>query len=150
MMKVRKTSVFPAAKEEIFVRLQEFETLQYIAYPYATFMPIDGSKELIWRRGMTASFQFKLFRCIPFGIHTINVMRFGSDEGIFTEEGNKFVPVWNHEIILEAVDEKHTKYTDIVEIDAGWKTLIVYWWAVCFYGHRQKKWLKLLKQENKL
>lgn len=36
-------------------------------------------------------------------------------------------------------DGNGTKYTDIVDIDAGWKTVFVYLWAVCFYSHRQKE-----------
>ena len=36
------------------------------------------------------------------------------------------VPLWNHEIILSAEDEKHCLYTDHVELDAGWKTPAVW------------------------
>ena len=43
------------------------------------------------------------------------------EEGILTSETNKHVAVWNHEITLEKLDENTTRYTDIVEIDAGWK-----------------------------
>ena len=39
-----------------------------------------------------------------------------------------------------------TDYSDEVEINAGWKTIFVYWWAKSFYSHRQRKWLKLLKK----
>ena len=74
-------------------------------------------------------------------------MRFGLDEGIFTNETNTHVPVWNHEIVLESVDENNTKYTDIVAIEAGWKTVFVYLWAICFYTHRQRKWKKLLEKK---
>ena len=38
-----------------------------------------------------------------------------------------------------------TDYSDQVEIGAGWKTFIVWLWANCFYKHRQRKWLKLIK-----
>lgn len=46
------------------------------------------------------------------------------------------------------IDDNVTEYTDEVEIYAGWKTPIVYLWAKMFYGHRQKKWIKLLTQRN--
>ena len=147
MLTVRKSSIFPASKEEVYCRLQKLKTLQYIAYPYATFEPVNGEKELIWKEGITTSFYFRLFGMIPFGVHTIKVMRFGLDEGIFTNETNTHVPVWNHEIVLESVDENNTKYTDIVAIEAGWKTVFVYLWAICFYTHRQRKWKKLLEKK---
>lgn len=146
MMTVKKSSVFPASKEVVFGKLQKLKTLQYIAYPYAAFTPIDGSDELIWEEGSSNSFQFKILGLIPFGVHTIHVIHFGKDEGIYTEEGNKHVSIWNHEIILEKIDESHTKYTDIVEIEAGWKTVFVYLWAKAFYMHRQKKWLEYLNR----
>ena len=148
MLTVRKSSVFSVSVEEVFSRLQKIKTLQYIAYPYATFKPVNGEKELIWKKGTVAGFEFKLFGIIPFGIHTIKVLRFSLEEGIFTEEKNTHVPVWNHEIVLEKVDGNTTKYTDIVEIEAGWKTVFVYIWAVCFYTHRQRMWKRLLKREH--
>lgn len=145
MMTMKKTSVFPATEKEIFERLEKLETLQYIAYPLATFTPVDGNDKLVWNAGTVSSYKFKLFGFLPFGIHTIKVIHFSLDEGILTEETNDHVPVWNHKIIVEKVDSSSTKYTDIVDIDAGWKTVFVYLWAVCFYSHRQKKWIKMLK-----
>ena len=134
MLTVRKSSVFSVSVEEVFARLQKLKTLQYIAYPYATFEAVNGEEELIWKKDNVFSFRFKIFGLIPFGIHTIKVIRFGLEDGILTNETNTHVPVWNHEIILEGVDANTTKYTDIVEIDAGWKTVFV-----------QRKWKRLLK-----
>ena len=60
---------------------------------------------------------------IPFGINTIHVIRFGLDEGIYTHEENEHVPTWNHEIMLEELPGNRCRYTDKVDIDAGWKTI---------------------------
>lgn len=150
MLTVKKSSVFPAAKDEIFRRLQKLKTLQYIAHPYATFKSVDDTEELTWQEDSAFAFHFKLFALIPFGVHTIKVIQFDIEKGIYTQEGNKHVPVWNHKIILEKIDENTTKYTDIVEIQAGWKTLFVYLWANSFYAHRQRKWKRLLKRKIEL
>ena len=150
MLTVKKSSIFPAAKDEIFRRLQKLKTLQYIAHPYATFKSVDDTEELTWQEDSAFAFHFKLFALIPFGVHTIKVIQFDIEKGIYTQEGNKHVPVWNHKIILEKIDENTTKYTDIVEIQAGWKTLFVYLWANCFYTHRQRKWKRLLKKKIEL
>lgn len=150
MLTVKKSSVFPVAKDEIFRRLQKLKTLQYIAHPYATFKSVDDTEELTWQEDSAFAFHFKLFALIPFGVHTIKVIQFDIEKGIYTQEGNKHVPVWNHKIILEKIDEHTTKYTDIVEIQAGWKTLFVYLWANCFYAHRQRKWKRLLKRKIEL
>jgi len=150
MLTIKKSSVFPAAKDEIFRRLQKLKTLQYIAHPYATFKSVDDTEELTWQEDSAFAFHFKLFALIPFGVHTIKVIQFDIEKGIYTQEGNKHVPIWNHKIILEKINENTTKYTDIVEIQAGWKTLFVYLWANSFYAHRQRKWKRLLKRKIEL
>ena len=145
---ITKTSVFPAAEQEVFEKLQKLSTLQHIAFPYATFEPADGCKNLIWREGESFEFKFRLFGIIPFGIHRINVIDFSLENGIYTKEGNRHVPVWNHRITIEPLDEKNIRYTDEVEIGAGLKTPFVCLWAKMFYTHRQKRWIKLLSKNN--
>ena len=57
-------------------------------------------------------------------------------------------PVWNHDITMIPLDGNHTKYTDQVEIRAGWKTAFIWLWANAFYVHRQRKWIRLLKEKG--
>ena len=142
-MTVQKTSVFPASKKTVFSKLQQLETLQYIAKPYATFEPV-GVVSNLWTVGSTSSYRLRLFGIIPFGTHTIRIVRFGPD-GVSSQEGNEHVPVWNHDIRLDAADSDHTRYTDRVEIKAGWKTFFVWLWANAFYAHRQRRWIRMLK-----
>ncbi len=143
-MIVRKTSIFPASRDVVFKKLQKLETLQYIAKPYATFEPV-GVTEALWTVGSTSAYRFRLFGMIPFGTHKIHIVRF-APEGVSSREGNEHVPVWNHDIIMIPLDENHTKYTDLVEIRAGWKTPFVWLWAKAFYAHRQRKWIRLLNK----
>ena len=144
-MTVKKTSVFSAKQSNVFGLLQRFDTLAYIAKPYATFKNINGQTELVWEVGKSFSFDFKMFGFISLGVHIINVKEFNIDN-IYTNEGNPFCPIWNHRIILKEIAERKTEYTDEVEIEAGWKTPFIYLWAKAFYSHRQKKWIKLLNK----
>lgn len=146
---VERTSVFPAGRQEVFTRLQKFETLQKVAWPYATFTPVSEEAAGQWQEGETVSFRFRLFGLIPYGVHTIHVIRFNEERGIYTREGNKHVPVWNHRILLKETASGTCEYTDRVEIGAGWKTGIVYSWAVLFYRHRQKKWIRILRKSKR-
>ena len=143
-MNVRKTSIFPARRADVFARLRRLETFQYIAAPYATFTPVEGGGDFSWRVGETSSYRFKLFGIIPYGTHTIRIERFDID-GIRSREGNEHVPVWDHTIWLRDLGER-TEYTDEVKIEAGWKTIFIWLWAQAFYAHRQKKWIRLLKE----
>ena len=145
-MIVRKSSVFPATREEVYRHLQRLETLQYIAAPYATFTPVENNSGFSWREGEVSLYHFKLFGFIPFGIHTIRIEKFDQN-GIQSREYNKHVSVWDHLIILEDMGDQ-TKYTDEVEIHAGWKTIFIWLWAKAFYAHRQRKWIKLLQTKN--
>jgi hypothetical protein len=139
-MFIKVTSIFPAGRETVFRKLQEIETLRYICSPLATFTPLDDNVK--WQAG--ATFRFDLTACgIDFGVHTINVKRFDIGK-ILTHEHNKNVPVWNHIITLEKYGKSRTKYTDIVEVRAGWKTPFIWIWANLFYRHRQRKWRELL------
>jgi len=145
-MIVRKSSVFPAPRDMVFEKLQKLETLQYIAKPYASFEPV-GSAEPVWTVGSTSSYRFRLFDLIPFGTHTIHIIRF-DPERVSSHEGNEHVPVWNHDITMIPLNSSYTKYTDQVEIQAGWKTLFIWLWANVFYAHRQRKWIRLLKEKE--
>lgn len=144
---VIKTSLFYADKKDFFKELQKLKTLQYIAFPYAVFEPTDGNADLVWTEGKCYSFKLRLFGVIPFGEHKIRIIEFDEEKGIYTEESNKYVPVWNHRILLKTADDNFVEYTDKVEIGAGWKTLFVYLWAKAFYAHRQRKWRKILKKD---
>ena len=145
-MIVQKTSVFPADRNTVFQKLRQLETLQYIARPFASFEPVSNGVP-VWTVGSTSSYHFRLFGVIPFGTHTIHILRFDPD-GISSREGNEHVPVWNHTIQLIEKDETHTRYTDRVEIQSGWKTVFIWLWANAFYAHRQRKWIQLLKREE--
>ncbi len=143
-MIVQKTSVFPASRDVVFQKLQRQETLQTIAKPYAAFEPVD-SAAAVWTVGGKSSWRLRLFGTIPFGTHTIRIIRFDA-ERISSREGNRHVPVWNHDILFFPIDENHTEYTDRVEIRAGWKTIFIWLWAKAFYAHRQRKWIRLLRK----
>jgi hypothetical protein len=139
-MIIHITSIFPADRETVFQKLQEIETLRYICAPLATFTPLEDCQK--WQAG--AVFRFDLSACgLKFGVHTINVKKFDIDK-ILTHEHNKNVPVWNHIIKLEKCGKTQTRYSDIVEVHSGWKTLFIWLWANLFYRHRQRKWRELL------
>ena len=141
-MIVQKSSLFPAPRVTVFRKLQQLETLQLIAKPFATFEPV-GETVSTWEVGSTSAYRFRLFGLIPYGTHTIHILRFDPD-GVSSREGNAHVPVWNHEISLVEKDESHTLYTDRVEIRAGWKTAFIWLWANAFFAPRQRKWVRLL------
>ena len=145
-MIVHKTSTFPASRKKVFHYIQKLKTLQYVAWPFATFEPV-GESNPVWKPGSVSSYRFKLFGLIPFGTHTIRIETFTEDL-IQSRERNTLVPTWDHRIDLKVVDGGHTEYTDHIEIKAGWKTVFVWLWAETFYAHRQRKWIRMLEKSK--
>jgi ligand-binding SRPBCC domain-containing protein len=138
------SSVFDATEECMWELIRKIDTLRYIAAPYAYFTPL-GVGAAVWAQGITADFRLRIFGFIPLGIHHIYVAEFDPGKGkIRTNESNPAVPVWNHLIQITPLDGNKLRYTDEVEMEAGWKTRFIAAWSKSFYRHRQKRWRKLL------
>lgn len=136
-----------APADVVWEKLQQMQTLQYIAWPLATFKPLQEGP-MVWRQGEVFKFNLKLFGIFSFGTHTIDVVVFdGETKKVYTQERNRSVPLWNHCIVLKQ-EGNYTDYCDKVEIGAGWKTAFVALWAGMFYHHRQRRWRKLLRKVN--
>lgn len=50
---------------------------------------------------------------------------------------------WDHLITVEPDGSRRTRYTDRIEIEAGWLTPLVWAFAQVFYAHRQRRWRRL-------
>ena len=118
--------------------------MQYIAKPFARFIPLDDNQSIKWKEEPSSHFDYT-YLVYSLRTHKIDVISFDKDSGISTLENNKHIPIWNHQIYLEPVDEGTTRYSDEVEIGASWKTPFVALWAKAFYTHRQRKWKRLLR-----
>jgi hypothetical protein len=53
---------------------------------------------------------------------------------------------WDHDIIVERLDDDRSRYTDRVLIDAGPFTMPVAVFAWLFYRYRQHRWRKLARR----
>ncbi|MCR4860017.1 MAG: hypothetical protein K5910_05075 [Bacteroidales bacterium] len=147
-MTIIRKSTFPAGTEEIWTRLQSLDSLQRVAAPFATFKPLGDRQDIQWKEGCSFALHLRIFGMIPLGIHTIRIVSLDQEIlEIRSEESNPHVPVWNHLITLGHIDGRNTEYTDKVDIEAGWKTPLIYLWARSFYAHRQRKWIRILKKE---
>ena len=143
--KVVVTSVFETDIENIWCKIQDIETLREICNIKSSFISFCNIP-LVWKDGETFYFKMFLHRFIPIGKHTINVIKIDKkSREIVSNEYNKRVTIWNHYIQMEKITENVIKYTDSVELYAGYLTPLVAWWTLYFYKHRQKKWQKITK-----
>ena len=142
--KVVVTSVFETDIENIWCKIQDIETLREICQPKASFISYDDVPS-VWKEGETFCFKLFLHRFIPIGKHTISIIKIDKkSREIVSNEYNKRVTIWNHYIQMEKIAENVTRYTDSIELHAGYLTQFAAWWALKFYKHRQKKWQEII------
>jgi hypothetical protein len=82
---------------------------------------------------------------LPVHRHHLEIVRV--DEAAMTlssEERGGVLRRWDHDIIVERLDDDHARYTDRVLIDAGPFTLPVVGFAWLFYRYRQRRWRELV------
>lgn len=142
--RVTITSVLETNINNIWNKIQDIETLREICNPKASFISCDNMP-LVWKEGRTFIFKMYLHKVIPIGSHTINIIKIDkTSREIVSNEYNQTVTIWNHYINMEEITPNSIKYTDTVDLYAGWLTPIIAWWTVRFYKHRQRKWRNII------
>ena len=106
--------------------------------------PPAARRSEVWREGETITGRLWLFGVLPLGRHTIRFERIDAAQFTLTsDEHGGLVRSWIHDIVLEPLDDRRTRYLDRVTIDAGWATLPVTAFAWVFYRARQARWRRL-------
>lgn len=111
------------------------------------WFPVIGHRDDDWQEGETVIGWVFLFGFIPFSKHRLRVE--GIDDQARTlssEETGGLLKLWNHDIVVTAINETTCRYRDRIEIDAGVVTPIVVWYAKWFYRMRQRRWRVLAKR----
>lgn len=149
--KVVVTKTFNCNISEMWQRIQNVSTLVEICKPMARFTPHKGEMPQNWIIGKSYNFNLYLYSVLPMGKHTIMIERMDKHiHEIQSREYNTLVPIWNHLIKFELINDKSIRYTDEIDLYAGVLTSFVAWWSSLFYKHRQKKWKVILRKSEKL
>lgn len=146
-MIARISTFFDCTADELWARIIEPASLQFVASPILGFSPVvKGGLEGQWTVGKTYDLKISLFHVLPLGRHQIKlVMVNRAANTIVSNESGKLAPVWNHTIRFYPVGPGQLSYTDEIEIRAGVLTLPVWMFAHLFYRHRQRRWRILLR-----
>jgi len=150
-MIARITSTFEYTDKDFWKKIIEPKSLQYVASPILSFLPIAGEDlGAEWVTDKTYKLKLRLFRIIPLGFHQIKVIRIDRvSNTIVTNESGSLAPIWNHTVIFSQIGQRELRYTDEIEIGAGMLTPAVWLFAHLFYRHRQRRWKHLLSQKLK-
>ena len=99
-----------------------------------------------WQQGEEVVGWIWLLGLLPLHRHHLRVARIHDDRMTLTsEEHGGVVRSWVHDIVVEPVDDRRSRYTDRVVVDAGRATLPVAAFAWAFYRVRQRRWRALAR-----
>jgi hypothetical protein len=140
------TSCFDCSEDELWEKIKEPWSLQYVAAPILSFRPqnevtLTGD----WEVNKPYPLKLHLFSIIPLGTHTIKLVKLDKkSKTIQSQEKGLLAPVWNHDIQFSEIEPGKVRYTDRIEIKAGLITPIIWLFAHFFYRHRQRRWRVLM------
>lgn len=136
---------------ELWHHISRPQSLQFVASPLLKFNPVEpGALDGEWELGRDYRLQLYLLGLIPLGHHTIRLTRFDRDHNtIASRESGLLAHVWNHTIVFQEITPGVVHYTDEIEIQAGWLTPVIWAFAHLFYRHRQRRWTRLLRKNQR-
>jgi len=141
-MRVFVRSLLPCDPQDAWAEVKRSSLLLEVARPFVIIRPAKGeSFPEQWRVGETICCRSYMFGVVPLGTRMVSFDTIDNQaREIHTREADPLVRSWNHVIRVEVADGGSTRYSDDVEIDAGWLTPVVWLFAQCFYRHRQRRW----------
>jgi hypothetical protein len=150
-MIARISTRLPCSENELWQRIIEPGSLQFVASPILSFVPAeDCDLEGEWQVGRPYPLKLYFLKVIPLGRHTIQLVKIDKDTNtIASRESGLLARVWNHTISFREVSPGVVSYKDEIEIRAGWLTPVIWLFAQLFYRHRQRRWKALLRRQGR-
>lgn len=149
-MLARISTTFECTAEQLWDRIVEPQSLQFVAAPLLRFEPLAaGELDGEWIVGKTYVVRLSSLGFIPLGRHRIKIVAIDKvTNTIESQESGSLARVWNHTIRLHPAGAGQLHYTDEIEIEAGLLTPFIWAFAHLFYRHRQRRWKALLADER--
>jgi len=147
-MLLHVASLLPCPPDLVWNEVQHISRLREIAWPLVSFHDAPGEKlPESWTEGQLVRFRSFLFGLIPLGTRKLKFERIDRSAGeMLTRESDQLCSRWDHCIRVRPLPDGQTKYSDTVEIDAGWLTPFVWLFARWFYRHRQRRWQEIAQR----
>jgi hypothetical protein len=147
-MKVVVNSILPCPPQRTWETVKTSALLQEVARPlvYLHGTATEGFPSQ-WEEGEVVMCKLRLFGFLPFPTHAMTMERIDDQRReIQSREHDALIRKWDHLIRVEETADGQTRYTDEIDIDAGWLTFPVWLFAQWFYRHRQKRWQRVARR----
>ena len=146
----RISTKFACSDDELWQKIIEPKSLQYVASPILSFVPEqEDALSGEWQVGKPYPLKLYFLKFIPLGRHTIKLVKIDKEANtIVSQENGHLAKVWNHTITFREDEPGVLSYTDEIEIRAGFLTPGIWLFAQIFYRHRQRRWKTLLQTKG--
>jgi len=125
--------------------LKQKDTFLYITRGFLGFAGSRAWPEA-FSEGQEIRTRLIFFHFLPAWKHVLRVIRMDDRAmELYSNEMGGAVRVWNHLIKIEPESDSRCRYTDQIDIRAGWMTLGVWLYAHVFYRYRQSRWKRLIR-----
>lgn len=149
-MLISRTTILDVSVERAWAMLQRPQLLDHIAYPLQVFEPVDPPQlPDIWAEG-AYKVRCCLLGLIDIGEQWINIEMVETGPNRFKLRDNgrgDLATKWDHMITIAPIAPDRCRYTDAVEVEAGWHTPFVAAFAWVFYRYRQNRWRGLVRSD---
>jgi hypothetical protein len=144
-MKIDVSTPLDCSADSAWNEVQKSALLLQVIQPLATVTPIEPPDfPEHWREGMTVQCCTHLFGVIPLGMRTVHFEKIDhAARKIVTHESDLLVRRWDHTITVTPTGKARSIYRDVIDLDAGVLTFVVWAWTSWFYRHRQRRWRAL-------
>jgi hypothetical protein len=151
------TTELPISPPLAWELVQSPALMRHVSWPLTVFTPLDPPA---WpRRWSPGQYRVRMraLGVLPIGEQTISISFPLEEPGegryqVRDDGSGQLVRRWDHLITFEPGDTraighgKATRYTDQVDIEAGFLTVPVWLWANVLYRWRQRRWRRLVRR----
>ena len=144
-MRVFVESLLPCSADLAWAAVQTSALHAEVSAPLVAFRPVAGETlPERWRAGQSVRCRVYLFGLIPVGTQVILLERIDpAAREIQSRESARLIARWDHLIRIRPTSDGRCRYSDEIEIEAGWRTPLVWLFAQAFYRHRQWRWRRV-------
>jgi hypothetical protein len=136
----------PTEADRVWQAMQHPVSFSYVCRGLIGIPALSGRTEPMLE-GEHGTGWLLLFHVVPLSHHTIYLAKVDpASRTLHSQEHGGMLRVWNHTLHVEQISEHRCRYSDTVEIDAGYLTPIVAGASTWIYRYRQRRWHKLVRK----
>lgn len=145
-MRVAISTVLKTPVAEAWTAARKPALFDYVSAPMVRFRPKEPLPD-VWREGRFLV-TLLLFGVLPIGEQWIVIEFEHIDDAagryVLRDNGHSAsIRRWDHRLTLQARPDGRTDYSDVLELEAGLTTPVVWAFAQIFYRHRQRRLRRL-------